>query len=132
LAHRVHVELHEYLTSKEAAHAFADETQERDIRRKLIFERKNTLGKAHIQALELITAEIAAGTPSKVTQTTARTFWRIQYSPTKRTSDSLRTGAAGTPTICERTAPTYQIKKATDAGKTGGRWQEETAEAAGM
>jgi hypothetical protein len=83
LAHHVHVKLPEHLISKEAARTFADRIRERHRRRQLLLGAK-TLSEALNQALELEAADIAAGVPPRIRQTTARTFWKGHSPPTEQ------------------------------------------------
>jgi hypothetical protein len=80
---------------------------------------KKTLSKA----LKLEAADIVAGTPSRIRQTTARTFWRNQSIAqlNEETTISLPAGAVEVPTTLERTAPTNWMKKNTQRWLINGR-----------
>jgi hypothetical protein len=137
LTHCAHEELSEHLFSIEAAHAFSDGIRERDIRRQLLFGGNKTLSEAFSQALELEAADIAAEAPSRVRNTTARTFWKIQPLLPRRneeTTENFSAGAVGAAASFGRTGTTNPMKKTTtdtgfgttDAGGTNGSPREET------
>jgi hypothetical protein len=79
--HRDNAEVPGHLITKEDARSFADGIRERDIRRQLLLEGKKIFSGSLNQAPELKAANTAAGTPSRIPKTTARTFSRSQSPP---------------------------------------------------